>query len=246
MTLFKKLCLAGALLAAGPAFADFQDGIAAIAQRDFTAALKAFKPLAEQGNAAAQVNLGNLYMKGLGVTQNYGEARRWYQSAADQGERMAQSKLGILFYYGLGVEKDPAEAARWFQKAADQGIASAQSILGAMYAGGEGVNKDLAKAYYWYTMAEEQGDAEAAKARQSLEEELSPGQKDEALRLMAEIKKQRGEQEEKAFEAATAKLGPPPVPKEGKDSKEKPSQEKPSATPNSAKKPQTSPPPTRK
>jgi hypothetical protein len=210
MKLFKSLLLLAALLAPFTAHADFQAGLVAIAQRDFPAALQAFKPLAEQGNAAAQVNLGNLYMKGLGVTQNYPEARRWYRSAADQGERIAQSKLGILFYHGLGVEKDPTEAARWFQKAANQGVVSAQSILGTLYAEGDGVPKDPARAYYWYTLAEEQGDAEAAKGRKSLEEELTPGQRDEALRLMAETKTLKGEEEEKAFQATTAKLGPPP------------------------------------
>ncbi len=211
MKSIRHCLLAAALSAALPAQADFQAGLVAIAQRDFAAALKAFTPLAEQGNAAAQVNLGNLYMKGLGVTQNYPEARRWYRSAADQGERMAQSKLGILYYHGLGVEKDPAEAARWFQKAAEQGVTGAQTILGSLYAAGDGVPQDLAKAYYWYTMAEEQGDAEGGKGRKSLEEEITPGQRDEALRLMAETRKLRTEQEEKAFESATAGLGPPPA-----------------------------------
>lgn len=214
--------VAALLLASFAIQADFQAGLVAIAQHDFPAALQAFKPLAEQGNAAAQVNLGNLYMKGLGVTQSYPMARRWYRSAADQGERIAQSKLGILFYHGLGVEKDPAEAARWFQKAADQGVASAQSILGTLYAEGDGVPKDPARAYYWYTLAEEQGDAEAARGRKSLEEELTPGQRDEALRLMAETKKRKGEEEEKAFQATTAKLGPPPKAQEAESQPAKP------------------------
>jgi len=199
---------------AGHAPADFQAGLAALAQRDYAAALNVFKPLADKGNAAAQVNLGNLYMKGLGVEPSYPLALRWYLKAADQGERMAQSKVGIMYYYGLGTGKDLAEAARWFEKSAGAGDVSAQSILGSLYAAGDGVPLDLAKAYYWYTMAEEQGDKEAAKGRQSLEDEISPGQKDEALRLMAETRKTRAEQEEKAFEAATAGLGAPPKPAE--------------------------------
>jgi hypothetical protein len=191
--------------------ADLQTGVDAIVRRDYDAALNAFKPLAEKGNVAAQVNLGNLYMKGLGVEQNYHLAQHWYLRAAEQGERMAQTKLGILYYYGLGIAKDPAEAARWFQKAAESGETSAQSILGSLYASGEGVAKNPAMAFYWYTMAEEQGNKEAAKGRKSLEEEITPGQRDEALRLMNETRKLRGEQEEKAFEAATAGLGAPPV-----------------------------------
>jgi len=191
-------------------FADLQTGIDAIYRRDFTAALETLKPLAEHGNVAAQINLGNLYMKGWGVEQNYHLAQHWYLKAAGQGERMAQTKLGILYYYGLGIDKDLAEAARWFQKAAESGETSAQTILGTLYASGDGVAKNPALAFYWYTMAEEQGDKEAAKGRQSLEEEITPGQRDEALRLMGETRKLRTEQEANAFAAATAGLGVPP------------------------------------
>jgi hypothetical protein len=155
-------------------------------------------------------------MKGWGVEQNYSEALHWYRKAAEQGERMAQSKLGILYYHGLGTAQDTNEAASWFQKAAEQGVTSAQAILGSLYAEGEGVAQDRAKAYYWYTMAEEQGDAEAGKGRQSLEDEISPGEKDEALRLLAETRKLRRDQDEKAFEAVTAGL---PLPADSKPEK---------------------------
>jgi TPR repeat protein len=209
---FRVFFLFSAVLVSLHTQADLQTGVDAIVRRDYDAALNAFKPLAEKGNVAAQVNLGNLYMKGLGVEQNYHLAQHWYLQAAEQGERMAQTKLGILYYYGLGIAKDPAEAARWFQKAAESGETSAQSILGSLYAAGEGVAKNPAMAFYWYTMAEEQGDTEAAKGRKSLEEELTPGQRDEALRLMTETRKLRGEQEENAFAAATAGLGAAPAP----------------------------------
>ena len=213
MILFRYFFLAAAWFVAMNAYADaFQAGLVAIVQRDFETALKIFKPLADKGNAAAQVNVGNLYMKGLGVEQNYHLAQHWYLKAANQGERMAQTKLGILYFYGLGIPKNPAEAAAWFQKAAEAGETSAQSILGSLYASGEGVVKDPALAFYWYTMAEEQGNKEAAKGRKSLENELTPGQRDEALRLMGETRKLRSEQDQKAFEAMTAGLGTPPVP----------------------------------
>ena len=209
------LLLVIGLLYGNAAHADFQTGVDAVVRRDFDTALQVFKPLAEQGNVAAQVNLGNLYMKGWGVEQNYHLAQHWYLKAANQGERMAQTKLGILYYYGLGIDKDLTEAMRWFQKAAEGGETSAQAILGSMYASGDGVPKNLVQAFYWYTMAEEQGNLEAAKGRKSLEDEITPGQRDEALRLMSETRKRRGEQEEKAFEAATAGLGPAQQPKAG-------------------------------
>jgi len=193
------------LALSGAASADaLEEGIAAVSRRDYGAALKLFKPLAEAGNVVAQVNLGNLYMKGAGVKQDYLEAGRWYLLAAEQNERMAQSKLGVMHYYGLGTEKNPAEAARWFTKAAQQGDRSAQTVLASLYAQGEGLSRDPAKAYYWYTLAAEQGSEDAALARKGLAEEMTPGEMDEALRLVGETRRKASEDAERELEAAVA------------------------------------------
>lgn len=180
--------LALLLLVALSVRADLEAGVEAVARRDFAAALAEFRALAEKGDVAAQVNLGNLYMKGLGVRQNYAEALRWYRNAAEQNERMAQSKLGILYYYGLGVAQDYAEAGRWFHRAAEQGESGAQAVLGSLYALGEGFPPDYVQAYYWYSLAVDQGNQEASAGRASIVDEMTPGQMDEALRLLAETR----------------------------------------------------------
>ena len=43
---------------------DFQDGLDAYKRQDYKTAYKLFLPLAEQGNASAQFNLGLMYYKG--------------------------------------------------------------------------------------------------------------------------------------------------------------------------------------
>ena len=48
-------------------------------QKDFKAMLSILQPLAEQGDAIAQVLLGNEYENGLGVKQDYFEAVKWYR-----------------------------------------------------------------------------------------------------------------------------------------------------------------------
>src|SRR5438034_5667631 len=65
--------------------ADFQKGLAAYKAGDFATALKEWRPLAEQGLAKAQHNLGVIYYNGHGVPPNYAEALRWYRLAAEQG-----------------------------------------------------------------------------------------------------------------------------------------------------------------
>ncbi|MFT4730398.1 MAG: hypothetical protein ACI9UN_004924 [Granulosicoccus sp.] len=57
---------------------DFDKGLTAYASGDFAAALKEWRPLAEQGGAGAQNNLGWMYGNGDGVPQDYAQAAEWY------------------------------------------------------------------------------------------------------------------------------------------------------------------------
>jgi tetratricopeptide (TPR) repeat protein len=63
----------------------FQDGMDAHANKDYKKALEIFKLLAEKGDATAGFNIGVYYEQGIGVTQDYKEALKWYQFAQDRG-----------------------------------------------------------------------------------------------------------------------------------------------------------------
>ncbi len=52
------------VLVAAPAWADFEAGVLAYIQGDYATALTEFRPVAQQGNAGAQFNLGQMYRKG--------------------------------------------------------------------------------------------------------------------------------------------------------------------------------------
>ena len=52
------------LILAAPAWAGLAEGIAAYERGDYETALQEFQPLAEQGNADAQFNLGLMYDDG--------------------------------------------------------------------------------------------------------------------------------------------------------------------------------------
>jgi TPR repeat protein len=56
-----------AILLTSLAHADFQDGLDAYDRGDYTTALKEWRPLAEEGDALVQYNLGTLYEMGQGV-----------------------------------------------------------------------------------------------------------------------------------------------------------------------------------
>ena len=80
---------------------DFDKGVAATQSGDFATALGEFRPLAEQGDADAQYNLGVMYEKGKGVPQNYKTAVKWYRLSAEQGYASAQGNLGRMYARGV-------------------------------------------------------------------------------------------------------------------------------------------------
>src|SRR5437660_1366663 len=88
------------------------------------------KAQAESGDVVAQVNLGECYANGRGVTKDLVDAAKWFRKAAEQGNAIAQLKLGGAYQIGFGVTKDFTEAAKWYRKAAEQGNAFAQTSLG--------------------------------------------------------------------------------------------------------------------
>jgi TPR repeat protein len=182
------MVLAG-LMVAGAAGAGLERGMSAVEKRDWATALREFEPLAEQGNPEAQVNLGNLYMKGYGVEQDYKQAFRWYLKAALQDNAVGEGKLGLMHYYGLGVRENHGAAAGWFRAAAEQGDTGAAAILGSLYAAGDGVPKDKVQAYLWYSVAADRGNQEARDSRDGLVDEMSPGEINEALGLLADWRK---------------------------------------------------------
>ena len=101
--------------------ADFQKGLTAAHSGDFATALREWIPLAEQGDAGAQNNLGQMYRRGQGVPQDYKTAVKWYRLAAEQGDAYAQGNLGMMYAFGDGVLKDYVYAHMWGNIAAKNG-----------------------------------------------------------------------------------------------------------------------------
>ncbi len=112
-----------------PAQADFAAGFAAYSRGDYEAAVSEWLPLAEQGDIKAQVGLGFMHEKGLGVPQDFTKAVRWYRRAADQGDNIARYNLGVMYGNGTGVLQDYIEAHKLFSLAAAGGNEDAKNSL---------------------------------------------------------------------------------------------------------------------
>jgi TPR repeat protein len=64
--------------------------------KDYGEAGRWYRKAVEQGNAAAQYNMGVMYENGYGVEMDLTKARYWYQKAADQGFEEAKKALARL------------------------------------------------------------------------------------------------------------------------------------------------------
>ena len=101
---------------------DFAKGWAAAQKGDYATALREWRPLAAQGDATAQNNIGAMYSNGDGVTQNYKEAVRLYRLAAEQGDSAGHANLGGMYANGHGVIQDLVYAHMWLNIAASSGV----------------------------------------------------------------------------------------------------------------------------
>ncbi len=100
---------------------EFQQAVSHITNQNYDQAFNIFKKLAEQGDAAAQNELGYMYADGKGVRQDYHQAVAWYRKAAEQGNAMAQYNLGVMYDNGKGVRQNYSVAKEWYGKACDLG-----------------------------------------------------------------------------------------------------------------------------
>jgi TPR repeat protein len=117
-------CLVAVLsLAAIAAAADFSTGLTAYNKGDYVTAVKEWRPLADQGVAAAQFNLGLLYYDGHGVPLDFAQAADWFTKAAEQDYGKAQYDLGAMYGIGKGVKRDYVQAYKWLNLCAAKGDA---------------------------------------------------------------------------------------------------------------------------
>lgn len=127
--------------------------------------IEAWVQQAEQGNAQALFNLGQLYRKGVGVEADLQQAELFYRQAAELGHRSAQLNLGTLLFFSDESHSQAKEALSWWQQAAEQGDpeASYQAAM-LLFNGINGVAADASEALVWLGKAEENGHPDAAAA----------------------------------------------------------------------------------
>ena len=139
------------LYASVSAAADFASAKRAYEKKDYAAALNEFTPLAQQGDADAQLFLGKMYMMGEGVLKDSDQALKWFKASAAQGNGDAQFFVGSIY---LMPRKDVVEGAKWLRLSAEQGSQDAQWLLGKAYLKGDkDLPRDPVQAEMWLRLA---------------------------------------------------------------------------------------------
>lgn len=166
--------------------ADFNKGVVAADNGDYSTALREWMPLAENGVAEAQFNIGWMYYNGHGVTQDYRNAAKWFSASAAQGMVEAEYNIGVMYRTGVGVLQDYDTAVKWFIRAAEKGHSDAQHNLGGMYLAGRGVPTNLVRAHMWLNIAASLGDKVASESRDTVAEVMTPEDISKAQQLARE------------------------------------------------------------
>ena len=124
----------------------FEAGLNAMEREHYATAFRAWKGLAEDGEAEAQNNIAYLYERGYGVKQSYTRAIEWYKKAAAQKSPEAIYNLGMLAYDGYGMRQDYLAARRYFIEAAELELADAHYMLGLIFYQGHGLQLNYTRA----------------------------------------------------------------------------------------------------
>jgi len=69
---------------------ELQDAVRVLNNRDFKTAYKMLAPLAEKGNAAAQLIVGMMYFKGKGIAKNIVQADKWLLISEELGQEAGE------------------------------------------------------------------------------------------------------------------------------------------------------------
>lgn len=177
----QSLALAFALLpalSAPPAAATpLDDALKVLEAGNNPKAVEVLTQIANEGNALAQLRLGDLYFHGKGVAEDENKAVQWWKKSAASGNAEAMYQIAHAYLFGNTAPKTVAdpdrEAATWYFKAASAGHAEAAYTLGLLFIAGKGVVEDRNEAIRWFRVAADRGHAEARKAMDTTEKAAS-------------------------------------------------------------------------
>lgn len=132
-----------------------EEAIKAYDAKHYTIARKIWEEYSET-NADAMVNLGTLYVKGLGVERDLLKAKELFERASEAGHEVASFYLGGMYENGIGTEPDLMKSLFYYDRSAQGGMSGAQLKLGILLR-----NTDIFNSMKWMIKAAHAGEAQA-------------------------------------------------------------------------------------
>ena len=146
--------------------------------------------LAQSGDAVAQLELGERYMAGEGLTKDVGQGLKWMKASSDNGYFRAHRRFAMFYDDVLGAGADVSISCVYHYRAAYAGSADSQYLVGMRLRDGIGLRRDIVEAYAWLRLASVHS-LQAYRARVALERgpdlRLSPEELDRARALSRQI-----------------------------------------------------------
>lgn len=116
-----RLLVLALALAAFPAWASLDEGLALLRAGDAAEAYAVLRKAALAGDARAARALGAMLERDVALPRGRvmvakpDQAAGWYLKAFENGDKASADALGLLFYQGRGVPRDIAESLKWFR-----------------------------------------------------------------------------------------------------------------------------------
>lgn len=126
--------------------------------KDHSKAFDIYKEAAKTDQEAL-LKVAECYYFGLGVNQNFEEARSLLEKCASHGFPYALGLLGEIYEKGNGVFKDEEKSFKYFEQAAELLNISAICKISECYRFGKGVPQDTKKAFEIILQASSSGDS---------------------------------------------------------------------------------------
>ena len=130
---------------------------------DYKMALTCLGKAADKGDVQSMFQLGLMSEHGVGIDQDYENARKWYKKAGEKGYIPACILLSDQYLHGKGCPKNNPYALKWAETGAKLGDPGLMYRAGYMYENGMGCFKSLPYARDWYKKAAMAGSKEAVK-----------------------------------------------------------------------------------
>ncbi len=126
---------------------------------EFETAVKYYESAVRGGSTQAMVRLGDMYVKGNGVTSDLNKAYTLFNQACDKKDPDGVAGFGDIYK----EIKDYKNALACYQAAAEYGSIAALNKLGGLYYYGYGVTKDYTTALKYFKQAADKGNPDAVR-----------------------------------------------------------------------------------